>query len=43
MQTFNDFKNYKKYYPNYAEWKLERNLAEAKRAEFEASARELCK
>lgn len=34
MSMFGDYKSYKKYAPQYAEWKDARNLAEAKRQEF---------
>ena len=34
MSTFGDYKLYKKYEPAYADWKNERNLAEAKREKF---------
>lgn len=34
MSTFGDYKSYKKYAPQYAEWKATRDLAEAKRQEY---------
>ena len=34
MSTFGDYKSYKKYIPQYAEWKHSRDLAEAKRQEY---------
>ena len=34
MSTFGDYKSYKKYAPQYAEWKATRDLADAKRQEY---------
>ena len=34
MSTFGDYKSYKKYAPQYTEWKATRDLADAKRQEF---------
>ncbi len=34
MSIFGDYKSYKKYAPQYSEWKNARNLAEAKRQEY---------
>lgn len=34
MSMLTDYKSYKKFTPQYSEWKTERNLAEAKRIEY---------
>ena len=34
MSMFSDYKTYRKFVPNYAEWKLGRELADAKRVEY---------
>ena len=34
MSMFSDYKTYRKFVPNYAEWKLEREISDAKRVEY---------